>query len=76
MHRSAKYWLRPDEFLPERWIVPVGHELYPRHSAWRPFELGPRNYIGQALVMIELRVILACLTREFDLEPAYAEWDA
>jgi hypothetical protein len=26
--------------------------------------------------MIELRVILACLVREFEVEPAYDEWDA
>jgi cytochrome P450 len=75
IHRSANYWVRPDEFLPERWLVSPGHELYPQPGAWRPFELGPRNCIGQALVMIEFRVILACLVREFDIAPAYDEWD-
>ncbi|KAF1978518.1 cytochrome P450 [Bimuria novae-zelandiae CBS 107.79] len=29
MHRSPSYWVRPDEFLPERWLVPPGHELHP-----------------------------------------------
>jgi cytochrome P450 len=76
MHCSAKYWARPDEFLPERWMVPADHELHPQPGAWRQFELGPRNCIGQALVLIELRVILACLVREFEIEPAYDEWDA
>lgn len=76
MHRSSKYWVRPNEFLPERWLVPAGHELYPQSGAWRPFELGPRNCIGQALVMLELRVILLCLVREFEVLPAYDEWDA
>ncbi|KAH8698046.1 sterigmatocystin biosynthesis P450 monooxygenase StcS [Phaeosphaeriaceae sp. PMI808] len=76
MHRSAKYWPRPDEFLPERWMVSAGHELHPQPGAWRPFELGPRNCVGQALALIELRVILACLVRDFDVEPAYDEWDA
>jgi cytochrome P450 len=75
MHRSPSYWVRPEEFLPERWLVSPGHELYPQPGAWRPFELGPRNCIGQALVMIELRVILACLVREFDVVPAYDEMD-
>ncbi|KAF2726543.1 sterigmatocystin biosynthesis P450 monooxygenase StcS [Polyplosphaeria fusca] len=75
MHRSPSYWVRPDEFLPERWLVPPGHELHPQPGAWRPFELGPRNCIGQALVLIEFRVILACLVREFDIAPAYDEWD-
>jgi cytochrome P450 len=76
MHRSRKYWVRPDEFLPERWMVPIGHELHPQPGAWRPFELGPRNCIGQALVLIELRVVLGCLVRDFEIRPAYDELDA
>ncbi|KAH7378408.1 sterigmatocystin biosynthesis P450 monooxygenase StcS [Phaeosphaeria sp. MPI-PUGE-AT-0046c] len=75
MHRSPSYWERPDEFLPERWLVPVGHILRPQAGAWRPFELGPRDCVGQALVLIELKVILACLVREFDIVPAYDELD-
>ncbi|PYH46164.1 cytochrome P450 [Aspergillus saccharolyticus JOP 1030-1] len=35
-------------------------------SAWRPFERGPRNCIGQGLVNLEVRVILACTVRRFD----------
>ncbi|KAF2870279.1 sterigmatocystin biosynthesis P450 monooxygenase StcS [Massariosphaeria phaeospora] len=75
MQASPKYWVRADEFLPERWLVPAGHELHPRPGAWRPFELGPRNCIAQALVLVELRVILACLVRTFDVAPAYDEYD-
>lgn len=75
MHNSPNYWVRADEFLPERWLAAPGEELHPPPGAWRPFELGPRNCIGQALVLIELRVILASLVREFDIVPAYDEWD-
>lgn len=75
MHRSPSYWVRPDEFLPERWLVPIGHDLRPQPGAWRPFELGPRDCIGRSLVLIELKVILACLVREFDIVPAYDELD-
>jgi cytochrome P450 len=35
-------------------------------SAWRPFERGPRNCIGQELANIEARVILACTVRRYD----------
>ncbi|TGO26122.1 hypothetical protein BPAE_0066g00480 [Botrytis paeoniae] len=75
MHRAPKYWVRPEEFLPERWLVDPGHELYPVKGAWRPFEYGPRNCIAQGLVMTELRVLLACTVREFVFEDAYEEWD-
>jgi hypothetical protein len=75
VHTWNKYWVRGDEFLPERWTVPRDHELHPRPGTWRPFEVGPRNCIAQAMVLVELRVILACLVRSFDVTPAYEEWD-
>lgn len=37
-------------------------------SAWRPFERGPRNCIGQELANIEARVILALTVRRYDFE--------
>ncbi len=76
MQRSSKYWTRPEEFLPERWLVGPEHELYPAtKGAWRPFEYGPRNCIGQGLVMVEMRVVLVMIGRELDFAPAYDEWD-
>ncbi|KAI3396389.1 hypothetical protein diail_12197 [Diaporthe ilicicola] len=71
-HRMAAYWERPEEFLPERWLTrDEGDPLHPRKNAWRPFELGPRNCIGQELAMGEMRAILAMTVRELDVEPAY-----
>ena len=35
-------------------------------SAWRPFERGPRNCIGQELANIEARVIVAMIARRYD----------
>lgn len=75
LHRAPKHWKRPDEFLPERWLVEPAHELCPEKDAWRAFEYGPRNCIAQGIVMTELKIILACLVREFDFRPAYDEWD-
>lgn len=75
MQRSPSYWPRPDEFIPERWLVEPSHELYPLKAAWRPFEWGPRNCMGQALVMMELKTVLAMIVREFDFTPAYDEFD-
>lgn len=75
LHRAPTYWHRPEDFLPERWLVGPGHELHPMKGAYRAFEIGPRNCVAQAFVMTELRVILACIVREFDFQPAYDEWD-
>lgn len=39
-------------------------------SAWRPFERGPRNCMGQDLAIIEARVVLALVVRRFEFEKA------
>ena len=76
IQRCADYWPEPDAFKPERWLVGADHELYPRvKGAWRPFEHGPRQCIGQALAMTEMKILLAMVIREFDIEPAYEEYD-
>ncbi|KAI1332958.1 vera protein [Xylariaceae sp. FL0255] len=76
IHCSAQYWLRPEEFLPERWIAAEGDPLRPSHSnTWVPFSIGPRNCIGMELAMIELKLVLALTARVFDVEEAWDEWD-
>lgn len=75
LHRNPRYWVRPDEFLPERWLVGEGDPLYPVKDAWRPFERGPRSCIGQEVAIAELKVILALTVRELQIEDAYKEWD-
>ncbi|KAG6991150.1 hypothetical protein G7Y79_00056g090310 [Physcia stellaris] len=75
IHRDPTYWMRPDDFLPERWLVSPGDPLYPVKGAWRPFEHGPRNCIGQELAMIEMKVILVMTVRQFELTLAYEKLD-
>ena len=75
LHRNPTYWIRPDEFLPQRWLVGPEHELHPVKDAWRPFEFGPRNCLGQELAMLELKAVLILTCREFDILAAYDEWD-
>lgn len=80
LHRDKKvYGDTADDFVPERWIGDVdtsseakdvdggvtGESNIPI-SAWRPFERGPRNCIGQELANVEVRVILACTMRRYD----------
>jgi len=75
IHRHPDYWPKPDAFLPERWLVGPDHPLYPQKYAWRPFEFGSHNCIGQTLVMLDIKVTLLMTLREFDIKDAYNEWD-
>ncbi|KAI1447778.1 cytochrome P450 [Annulohypoxylon stygium] len=49
-------------FVPERWLGSDGTPV----SAWRPFERGPRNCIGQELANIEARIIIAMLVYRYE----------
>ena len=75
IHRDPTYWLRPDEFIPERWLVGPGDPLYPVKGAWRPFSQGPRNCIGQELAIIEMKVIMVATARRFNIGLAYKDLD-
>ncbi|KAK7978388.1 hypothetical protein PG988_005878 [Apiospora saccharicola] len=77
VQRAEEYWPSPNAFLPDRWLVEPGHELHPRHQeAYRPFEKGPRNCIGQELALLEVKIILAMILREFDFADAYGDFHA
>ncbi|KAL8647513.1 MAG: hypothetical protein Q9210_005515 [Variospora velana] len=75
LHRRPDIWPHADEFIPERFLVKEGDPLFPVKGAWRPFELGPRNCIGQELVYIELKIFMVLTLRSFDIRAAYEERD-
>jgi hypothetical protein len=73
MQRDPKYFVEPDSFIPERWLAEPGDRLYPTKAAWRPFETGPRNCLGQALAMLIMKISLLMVVRNFDIKEAYDE---
>ncbi|KAL8957203.1 MAG: hypothetical protein Q9193_005466 [Seirophora villosa] len=75
LHRRPDLWPDADEFIPERFLVQEGDPLFPVKGAWRPFEQGPRNCIGQELVYIELKIFMVLTLRSFDIRAAYEERD-
>lgn len=77
LHHNPRYWIDPDEFLPERFLVSPGDRsrLSPLQDSWRPFEKGPRVCMGQELAMVEIKAVLMLVVREFDISPIYDEWD-
>jgi len=75
LHRNPKYWKDPDAFNPKRFLVGPEDPLYPVRGAYRPFEHGSRNCLGQTLSMLDLKITLAMVVRRFDFKVAYGEWD-
>lgn len=65
----AVYGDTANDFVPERWLRNEndahGAEPIPP-SAWRPFERGPRNCIGQEMAFLEARVVVALTARRYD----------
>ena len=68
IHRNPKIW-GPDarDFKPERWLDSEYVANLPP-GAFRAFERGPRNCIGQDLAIIEGKVLLAMIARGFEFE--------
>ncbi|MCJ1383277.1 hypothetical protein MMC17_006390 [Xylographa soralifera] len=73
MHHDPASWQRAGEFLPDRWLVPPDDPLHPVKGAWRPFEHGPRNCIGQELTILEMKVVLVMTLRTYVIVADYGE---
>ncbi|WP_438032559.1 cytochrome P450 [Sorangium sp. So ce204] len=68
MQRLPRYWKRPEEFLPERFEPgSPWHEERPP-SAFIPFGLGMRKCIGERTAVLQMKLMLAALVREFRFE--------
>ncbi|MCJ1363219.1 hypothetical protein MMC16_002326 [Acarospora aff. strigata] len=65
----AANFTRPTSFIPERWLPSHAEEFADdRKQVLEPFSAGPRNCIGRNLAYMEMRIILARLIWNFDLQ--------
>ncbi|PWY78383.1 cytochrome P450 [Aspergillus heteromorphus CBS 117.55] len=72
---------KPERFIPERWLPeaktdPSSPFFDDQRNVLQPFSIGPRNCIGKNLAYAEMRVMLARVLWNFDLElaPESATW--
>ncbi|MFT6851361.1 MAG: cytochrome P450 [Sphingobacteriales bacterium] len=64
-HRLPKYWDNPESFSPDRFI----EGFKPRHPfAYIPFGQGKRVCIGNALAMMQMRMLIPAIIKNFHLE--------
>jgi len=60
---DPKIWGDPEKFRPERWSPE--NLTKEQRSSWMPFSYGPRICIGMNFSLVEQKIFLASLLREF-----------
>ncbi|KAK4235457.1 isotrichodermin C-15 hydroxylase [Achaetomium macrosporum] len=78
LFRNAKYFPRPHDYVPERWIVGEGEgegvgsraeDVKLAQTVFSPFSIGPRHCIARNLALREMTFALARIFYLFDIEP-------
>ncbi|XP_058837432.1 probable cytochrome P450 9f2 [Topomyia yanbarensis] len=67
IHHDPKYYPNPEKFDPERFSEANRSKL--DAGAYLPFGAGPRNCIGSRLALMEIKLIVYYLLKDFSLEP-------
>ncbi|XP_075155796.1 putative cytochrome P450 4d14 [Haematobia irritans] len=65
--RDPELFPYPNEFRPERFAGIQAEKTNP--YAYVPFSAGPRNCIGQRFAMLEMKSIMTCVIRHYELLP-------
>ncbi|AEO60272.1 hypothetical protein MYCTH_2129362 [Thermothelomyces thermophilus ATCC 42464] len=75
-YHSETNFRNADKFVPERWLGDPEY-AHDARGVLQPFSVGPRNCIGMNLAYAEMRLILARLLWNFDLElmPESRSWN-
>jgi cytochrome P450 len=68
MASRPEHFAAPEAFKPERWLVTPHHAREGHNThAFVPFGAGPRFCPGRHLAMLEIKMVLAMLCRNFDV---------
>ncbi|WP_281235345.1 cytochrome P450 [Flavobacterium gelatinilyticum] len=62
LHRNPKYWERPDEFIPERFL---GEQKKKSMPYFYPFGAGPRMCIGSGFAVYEMCLAISQIVKRY-----------
>ncbi|KAF2033945.1 cytochrome P450 [Setomelanomma holmii] len=65
VQRDQRTFIQPHDFIPERWFTQP--ELILRKDAFVAFGYGAYNCAGKSLAMLQLRMVLAMIVRNFKI---------
>lgn len=65
LHRDARYWSDPLVFDPERFSAARAPQI--NEYVYFPFSGGPRACIGRRFATVEMKLVLALISRRFEL---------
>ena len=68
LHHDEKYWDDAEEFRPERFLPGNKESIDP--FTYMPFGQGPRNCVGMRFALLEIKLVLARLLKEFRIQRA------
>ena len=66
LHRDPKAWPEPEKFDPERFRDSLKETRHPHQ--FLPFGVGPRNCIGMRFALLEVKITLVQILRQFTLQ--------
>ncbi|KXH33844.1 benzoate 4-monooxygenase cytochrome P450 [Colletotrichum simmondsii] len=70
-YRDARFFERPDDFIPERWIDQP--ELVKNASVYVPFSTGHDVCIGKQLGLLETRFVTSAIVHKYNLRYAQGQ---
>jgi cytochrome P450 len=68
LHKMSPHWEAPEEFRPDRWDNGVAAENPVGSGYFFPFGRGPRMCIGSSFAMFFIKLALATIYQDFDVE--------
>ncbi|XP_044727066.1 cytochrome P450 4C1-like [Chrysoperla carnea] len=71
LHQNPKIYPNPEKFDPDRFLPENVQKREP--FAFIPFSAGSRNCIGQKFAMLEMKLTVSKIIRNFKILPAYEE---
>ncbi|EGG12283.1 uncharacterized protein MELLADRAFT_123517 [Melampsora larici-populina 98AG31] len=68
MQRDSRYFESPESFWPERWIETPSIANPHNPKAFFPFMIGPGTCVAKNLAMVEMRLVIAHILINYNLE--------